>query len=154
MSVVPTHPQRTALYEALQAAAIEAYGALLAAPLADQAAKTFADEASAMLDAMLTEHTIALKERIETQLSGLSLAKGAKRKPAKAPPPANGAEASAVPLAPPLKAETDAAAKVSAPEDAPAKATKTSGDGRGARAIESKSTRPRKRAGGRSSSRG
>ena len=81
----------TPLHQAILAAAHEAYGSLLSAPLADKAATTFAEEANAMIEAMIAENAHALRERIETQLSGMTLAKGAKRKGPKPAATANGA---------------------------------------------------------------
>ena len=77
--------QPTALYKALRATALEAYGSLLAAPLAQKAATAFADEANTMLEGMIAEHTATLRERIEAQLTTMTLGKGAKRKAIKAP---------------------------------------------------------------------
>ena len=145
MSSDPSNAKPTELYQTLQAVALEAYGSLLSGPLADKAATAFADEASAMLEAMLADHTQALRERIDAQLSGMTLGKGPKRKANKTPAPApneamNGEATNGATPGQPIAA--------AAPEEAkPAKA-----DGRSAK-VEAKSTRPRKRAGGRSSAR-
>ena len=89
---IDSSTQTTALYQALQTAALDAYGSLLSPDLATKAATAFADEANGMLETLLVEHTHALKDRIEAQLSGMSLAKGAKRKAIKTPAaPTNGA---------------------------------------------------------------
>ena len=146
MSSDAANPQPTALHQALKAAALKAYGSLLSGALADRAAVAFADEASAMLEGMIADHTQVLRDRIEGQLAGMSLGKGAKRKgPAKAPAHANGTNGTngAVEAAPVVPAEPDPVEQV---EAKPAKAESRAGK------SETKG-RPRKKAGGRSSAR-
>lgn len=149
MSIDSSDAQTTALYQALQTTALEAYGSLLAEPLATKAASSFADEANAMLEAMLAEHTSALRERIDAQLTGgISLGKGGKRKaPAvKAPAVTNGAtNGAAVASAPPAPAETQ--------DQEPVEEPKAKTEARPAKATEAKAARPRKRPGGRSATR-
>ncbi len=121
--------QPTPLYQALQNAALDAYGSLLSAPLADKAATAFADEASAMLEGLIAEHSATLRERIEAQLAGMTLGKGGKRKPIKAP---------AVPSIPAASAPaTNGAAKA----DDGAKADAS----RSAKTADTRAAKPRKR---------
>lgn len=121
--------QPTPLYQALQTTALEAYGSLLSAPLADKAATAFADEASAMLEGLIAEHSATLRERIEAQLAGMTLGKGGKRKPIKAPAVPTIAAASPPSTAAAPKADDGAKA------DAP----------RGTKAADARATKPRKR---------
>ena len=127
--------QPTALYKALQATALEAYGSLLSAPLAKKASTAFADEANALLEGMIAEHTATLRDRIEAQLTTMTLGKGAKRKAIKAPAApaaeaveANGATTNGAAIngtaAAPRAAEAKAprAAEAKAPRPAEAKA--------------------------------
>lgn len=150
----PDQSTPSALYQAIHAAALDAYGSLLAGPLADKAASAFADEAHALLEAMIAEHALGLRERIDAQLTGLSLGKGAKRKGApKAQAATNGAAGSAAPAAPTAEPTDGGIAAEANGERKPSEAKPKAAEPKAARATETKSTRPRKRAGGRTAAR-
>ncbi|MEL7368844.1 MAG: hypothetical protein AAFN74_08040 [Myxococcota bacterium] len=136
MSTDASSPEPTALHQALKEAALQSYGSLLAEALADKASSSFADEASSMLETMLAEHTLALRERIEAQLAGMTLGKAKRKTQIKPPAITNGATSDAASAAA-NGATTNGAA---AAEAKPAKAAKT---------VETKSSRPRKRPAGR-----
>ena len=139
----PTPSEPTPLYKALQDTALDAYGSLLAGPLAEKAATSFADEANAMLEGLIAEHTQTLRDRIDAQLSGISVGKGPKRKAIKAPAPdgaANGAMNGATHGA--TNGASDGAEAAPA-ESKPAKASPSKAGA--AKTVEAKSPRGRKK---------
>lgn len=129
------------LYDAIERAALAAYGELLAPELAHAAATAFARETAETVEDLLHDGTAALREQIAGQLAALNggaKGKGAKKKAPgrpkaqKAPSKADAApkaevaakaEAEAAPrVEAAVKAEVEPKAEAAAKAEAPAKA--------------------------------
>ena len=143
MSIDASNGQTTPLHEVLKATALEAYGSLLSPDLAEKAALSFADEANTMLETMIAEHSQALRERIEAQLAGMTLGKGAKRKAPKPPAITNGANGTA-------NGHAESTAKFAPEADVPVEPKPAkAAEEKATKAAEAKNGRVRKRTGGR-----
>ena len=92
----------TDLHEAIERAALAAYGELLSPELAHAAASAFARETAEMVEDLLHDGAAALRERIEGQLATLNggKAKAAKKKPGR-PAAASKGEAAPAPASSP-----------------------------------------------------